>query len=215
MSSINWNNLKASPNGFVLGSSYNNLIDLIRSIEIASSPDYNINRNLGGTKLNINFPPVHHGTPITPFPFMLTDVSDADSGKVTVSPGTYNNIPPMIGGVELIPPHGTPIPILTLDYNSYVVYVHYSFSFDSSGNITGYSTREILATDSSSPPSNAVSLATDGSGTADFYETISFVGVNDVTLVDAPPYTVDIFQNIKSSQTFSVCGGGISHQITS
>ena len=64
---VNFNAVKASPNGFVTGASYNTLVDLVRSLVITDSPDYRVNRNLGGTTLNVNFPP--SPSPVTPLPF--------------------------------------------------------------------------------------------------------------------------------------------------
>jgi hypothetical protein len=96
MSNVNFNAVKAAPNGFVTGASYNTLVDLVRSLVISDSPDYRVQRNLGGTKLNINFPAVYPKSPATStpavaapssFPWNVTNTTSGSTAQVQLNGG--------------------------------------------------------------------------------------------------------------------------------
>jgi hypothetical protein len=93
---VNWSSYKAPPNTFVNSGVYNKLVDEIRALVICDSPDYRINKNTGGTKLNIIFPPQAQSTggSTESCPFDMTVRTVSGSLFVSFSPGTVNSILP-------------------------------------------------------------------------------------------------------------------------
>ena len=159
----------------------------------------------------VHFEAVDQSNPVTTnsFPYEGTDASDTTAAKVTVFFGTHNNVPPQIGGVDLVPPVGTPVPKLSLGTTPGLayVYVEFDFTFDTAQKITGYTGKSIhYATDA--VPSSTLTFATDGSGTGSLYQLL-FLAIVAAPSGAGGSYSATIYPNLNASQQFSICGASI------
>jgi len=185
------------------------MVRYVRQITPRSSPGGLVLAGSGGTTRRPIVQRQPYQWPLgsaSPFPYQGSNASDGTAPKVKVRFGTHNNVSPQIGGVDLIPPLGTPVPALTLSPEDTIVYVEFDFSFNAIQQITAYSGRKVLS-GGSAPLISALTIADDGSGTGIFYQTL--FGVIITEPVGAGAYGVAISQNLDYSPTFFLCSGQI------
>jgi hypothetical protein len=205
MSNINFNVTKANPTGYVVGAQFNQLVDLVRSIAINDHPDYNISRNLSGTKLNINFPSVPTPTSQTSYqqlyashPYQGYDASSGSNFIVSIQYGTHNSVPPSMSlGAGNALGVRRQFNTMSLDAGAQIVYVGTRFNSGSFASCSiGYS-------DITTPPTSSI----DGGGNGSFYQTIFAVSCS---LLSGSIAQVTCADNVLGSQRCYLCSNTAS-----
>lgn len=200
--------LRMTQPGMIPAGIWNSLMAFLGSLTLLPGPGYRIKRaGLIGYTLEIL-----KSSTSTSFPYQGSDASDQDGPKVRITYGTHNQVPPQIDDVALVPPVGTPPPLLTIGSEAKCVYAEFDFTFDALLNITitdgGAS---INSSNDPFPPATTLTFASDGSGTGSFYALLFGVTVDS----SGTTPKVTIAQNLYASQQMIICGNTIVSQPTS
>jgi hypothetical protein len=179
------------------------------AVQRSAPGTYSVSGSGGSTRRPITRRPAYQwpmGGGASTFPYQLADVSDTDSGKVTVRYGTHNSFSPTIYGTSLLPPLGTAVPVLTLDDDAQIVYVEMDFTWDINQNTT-ISDGIVQQSDSPTAPAITLNFNTDGSGNGSLYQILS--GVSVIAPVGVGSYKVTLAQQVVRPQMFYLCGNAL------